>query len=237
MAILVKEIRSPELFSLSAGDTADTALSYLMALGISSAPVVDNHGTLCGMISVRDLVGEREGVTVQERMSVPAVSIRDNATIQEAGELIGTTGHHHLPVVDEYGAPFGMVSSLDVIRGLLGLPTVHPATAPHYDPDTGASWSDDHVLSLEHLDEAPAEAGVFILIRGGMGVQETMEWVESADDMRARLRNILGMPHAQTAHLQRVLAYRELRFRTASIGDAAERERLVRELRAKLPED
>jgi predicted transcriptional regulator len=234
MAILVKEIRSPELFSLSAEDTADSALSYLLALGISSAPVIDGQGKLCGIVSLRDLIGEHKGAVIAQCMSAPPVSIHDHATIHEAGELIGTTGHHHLPVVDASHAPIGMVSSLDVIRGLLGLPAVHPATSPHYDPETGASWSDDHILSLEHLEEAPSEAGVLVLIRGGMGVEESMEWVESTSDLRARIRDILASNQAQPVGLQRVLAFRELRFRTASIPTAAERERLVTALAARL---
>lgn len=238
MAKLVREIQSPELFSLSPGDSLDNALAYLMALGISSAPVVDETGHLRGIISLRDLLQrERDGVTVAQQMSTPAVSVGQDATIEDAGELIGRTGHHHLPVVDERGVPVGMVSSLDVIRGLLGQPAAHPATSPHYDPDTGVAWTDDHIFSQESLEDVPEAPGVFALIRGGSGAEESMVWIETANNVRSRLRDIIVHPERQTLRLQRVLAFRELRFRTAEVLDTSRRERLATTLLGKLRDE
>ena len=43
------------------------------------------------------------------------------ATIQEAARRIGETGHHRLVVVDARDRPVGIVSSLDIVRGLIGM--------------------------------------------------------------------------------------------------------------------
>lgn len=230
MAILVEEIMSREVFSLLPDESVDRALSYILALGITGAPVIDRSGQLRGMISLRDLLPDRHGDTVGDRMSSPAVSISAKTPIAEAGRLIGETGYHRLVVTDVHGMPAGVVSAIDVVRGMIGLPAVHPATSPHYDPSTGVSWSDDRLLELDRVEAAPEEPGVFVLVRGGAGVEESIVWVESATNVRRRLIDILARRTQQTAELQRVLALRGLRFRTARVDDASQRERLVMSL-------
>lgn len=227
MAVLVEEIMTREVFSLLPSESVESALSYILALGITGAPVIDDKGELIGVVSMRDLLQDRHGDTVGERMSTPVVVVSARAPITEAGKLIGETGYHRLVVMGAGGLPIGVVSSVDVVRGLLGLPAVHPATSPHYDPETGVSWSDDRDLQFERVEAAPEGSGVFLLVRGGAGVEETIVWAEATNNVRRRLIDILAIPEQQSAELRRVLALRKLRFRTASVDDPSQRERLV----------
>jgi CBS domain-containing protein len=227
MAILIEEIMSREVFSLLPSEDVESARAYILALGITGAPVINDSGELVGMISLRDLLHDRHGDTVGERMNTPALSVTAKAPISEAGKLIGETGYHRLVVTDEAARPVGIVSAIDVVRGLVGLPAAHPATSPHYDPSTGVSWTDDRVLELDRAEAAPDGPGLLVLVRGGAGVEESVVWAESAGNVRRRLIDILSLPSHQSVQLQRVLAFRELRFRAARVDDPSQRERLV----------
>lgn len=230
MAVLVEEIMNLEVFTLRPDESADDALSYVLALGITGAPVVDNDDELVGMISLRDLLGDRKGTTIGERMTSPAVTVSQRSPISEAGKLMGETGYHRLAVTDDGGRLVGVLSTIDVVRGLIGLPATHPSTFPHYDPETGVTWTDDHALEFERVEAAPDGPGVLALVRGGSGIRESIVWVEVASHMRRRLIDLLSLPAEQTLMLRKVLAFKELRFRAASIADPGDRERVALKL-------
>ncbi|MCG8416317.1 MAG: CBS domain-containing protein [Proteobacteria bacterium] len=234
MAVVVKEIMNRELLTLRPDEEPGDALSYVLALGVTGAPVVDEYGALVGMISLRDLMGDRRGDTIGDRMTRPAVSVSQSVSISEAGKLMGETGYHRLAVTDDSGQVVGVLSTLDVIRGLLGMPAVHPSTFPHFDPETGVIWSDDHLFEFERVEAAPDAPGVVALIQGGIGTPETIVWAEAASDVRRRLIDLLSMPEQQNFRLRKVLALKRLRFRTALATDAGERERLVTKLLAEM---
>lgn len=224
MAVLVEEIMNRELFTVRPGDTAGLALRCLLLLGITGAPVVDENHRPVGMISVRDFVGRKAGETVRERMSVPVVSALAKTSIQEAGRLLAESGYHRLVAVDADGKAVGMVSSLDVVRGLLGLPAAHPATFPHYDKRTGLTWTEDRILSFERVEAAPDDPGLLVLVLGGAGVHERIVWAEASVNVRGRLIEMLAQPSAQPSHLVAWLGRPELRFRTAKVVDPEQRE-------------
>ena len=120
MARTVNEIKNPELFSLRPSDSAEEALSQLAALDISGAPVIGDDRRPVGAISFRDLI-RRQGATVAECMSGPAVTISAESSVQEAAGKLAERGLHRLVVVDDTGRAIGVVSTLDVLRGMLNL--------------------------------------------------------------------------------------------------------------------
>ena len=237
MATLVKEIMNPELFSLRPADPVDGALGGILAMGITGAPVLDGDGRPIGMLSLRDVVGRREGDTAADRMTAPATVIRADAPISEAGRMLAETGRHRLVVVDGSGRASGIVSALDVLRGLLGLPAVHPAPFPHLDMETGLVWSDDVPLDLEHLDVAPERAGLLGLVHGGAGQPERVVWAEATNDLHGRLAEMLSRPQTDQPLLEWWLSRGFLRFRFADAEDSEKKARALRRLlhRARLP--
>jgi CBS domain-containing protein len=157
-----------------------------------------------------------------------------SASLESAGEALTKTESHHLVVVDSAGKAVGMVSAVDVLRGLLGIPARHPAGFPHFDGELGVSWTDDTVLAPGNLDEAPEGPGVIVLVRGGRGIVETPVWAEASLHVRTRLEELLSIPQDDAPALAAILARGSLRFRAASVPDAARRERIVGTLRERL---
>lgn len=230
MALLVDEVMNHELFSVSPETRAGDAIGYLLALGISTCPVIDADDRGVGMIALRDLLGAHdvEGQSVvADSMTRPLATIPAGATIAEAAQRLGETGYHHLVAVDESDAPVGMVSTLDVIRGLIGMPAGHPSTFPHYDRVFGVTWSDDARLTAERVSAAPAARGVLALIAGGAGRRERIVWAELTGNLRARLRALLFEPAEQPTVLHYWLEIGDLRFRVAELADSELGRRLV----------
>jgi CBS domain-containing protein len=154
--------------------------------------------------------------------------ISSDASISEAGRRLAETGYHRLVVIDEQRRAVGVVSALDVVRALLGRPVVHPTPFPHYDRDTDLTWTDDTDLELGKLDAAPAGPGLLALIYGGAFVPERIVWVESCDDVRARLKQMLTLP--QEPGLAAWLDRRPLRYRAAAVADRRRRRRELERL-------
>lgn len=235
MARLVSEIMNSEVFHLRPDDEIDHALRYLEGLGISGAPVMDRSGELVGVVSLKDLI-KRGGARVSERMSHPAVSVGPRDSIQLAAALVAEGGYRRLPVVDEQGALVGVVSALDLLRGLLGVPVTHPDAFPHYDRETGLNWTDDRRLELDQLDTAPDGPGILMLRVGGKGASERALWSEPSRNVRQRLYELLQEPERHPM-LQRLLQRHpgQLRFRVASLPDPAVRHRALSDAYALRP--
>lgn len=232
MSSRVREIMNPELFSVRLGDATSDVSNGMLALGVSGAPVLDDRGRPLGVVSLRDLV-ECTGARAGDVMTSPAVTIEGDARIAEAGHRVAETGRHRLVVVDGEGRAIGVVSAVDVIRGLLGLPTAHPAAFPHLDAETRLTWTDDVSLDLDHLDLAPDGPGLLQLVHGGAGLSERVVWVESCENVYTRLTDMLAEPQTDQPVLSWWLAQKPMRFRAAAAADPVERGKALEVLRAR----
>ncbi|MBX7077863.1 MAG: CBS domain-containing protein [Nannocystaceae bacterium] len=216
MAVAVSEIMNHEVFSVRAGDQATKVMQHLMALGITGAPVLEADGRPVGFVSLRDLVGAPESAHVLSRMSAPVESVVEHASIREVAERMSETARQHLVVVDAHGHAVGVVSTLDVIRGLIGRPAPHPEAFPHFDPRTGVSWSNDAQLSFAAVESAPAGPGLFVLIDAQPGHANRIVWSEGTDNLHVRLRDLLATPASAPPHLVDAAVSGRLWFRWAS---------------------
>lgn len=235
MARAVNEIMNTELFGVRPEDPVQEALGYILALGISGAPVIDPWGRPVGMVSLRDLVKEQGGSQVKDRMVTPPSILEQEDTIDQAARYLGERLLHRAPVVNKQGIAVGIVSTLDLVQALVGLPVVHPSSFPHYDRETGISWSDDVALDEEHAPRAAAGPGVLVLRAGGVGMAETDVWVEAVQDVRARVDDLLGLPQDDLDVARLLEVYRgRLRFRSAWVPDAIKRRQVAEALRSKL---
>jgi hypothetical protein len=130
-------------------------------------------------------------------------------------------------VVDGDRRAVGVVSALDIVRGLVGVPARHPRGFPHFDVAAGVSWTDDAPLDLLHAEAAPNGPGVLALVYGRAGVAERVTWAESCSNVRSRIYALLKEPPFDMPALARAVAEGHLRFRAAWIADDAERERVL----------
>ncbi len=231
MARTVAEVMNHEVVSVREDTSPASVRDAVLAMGITAVPVLDGDGRPVGVLSLRDLVFSENA---PPRISRPAAVVKGTASLEAAGETLARTDYHHLVVVDDGGKAIGMVSAVDLLRGLLGVPARHPAAFPHVDRDLNVSWTDDDVLDPEHLSCAPEGAGVIVLSRGGRGATEGPVWVEACVRVHTRLEELLSIPQSDTPALAAVLKHGHLRFRAAAVADAAHRDRVVASLHERI---
>ncbi|MGW4564589.1 CBS domain-containing protein [Streptomyces sp. NPDC004561] len=108
---------------------------------VSAVPVVEDHGRVVGVVSEADLLSKEEfrdraparfertsrrsdlakakGMTAEELMSAPAVTVRPDDTLSQAARLMAVHRAKRLPVVDDEGCLCGVVSRGDLLKGFL----------------------------------------------------------------------------------------------------------------------
>jgi CBS-domain-containing membrane protein len=118
----VSEFMSRELLYLSQDARVDVARSHILDFGVTAVPVLDDEHRPIGVVSLRDLVHGRG----RPQMSSPAHTIPADTPVEQAARTVAETNMHHLVVVDTTGRAVGMLSALDLLRALVGLPAAPP---------------------------------------------------------------------------------------------------------------
>uniref|UniRef100_A0A7S1MNN4 CBS domain-containing protein n=1 Tax=Alexandrium catenella TaxID=2925 RepID=A0A7S1MNN4_ALECA len=123
------------------------AVDLLVVHDRTAAGVVDDEGTLQGVLTENDMVLAyggglgaatavrswlRSGFARMPRAEVPELSVRPSTTLLEAAARMrshadGETACHHLVVLDEEGRFHGVLSSLDLARAICALQTLRGA--------------------------------------------------------------------------------------------------------------
>ena len=84
--------------------------------GIHAIPVLEDDGTISGIISSSDLVACHDESLTAADIKSPKVHIAiPNHRIQDAANMMLKNDWHHLVVMEE-GEVIGMVSTMDIIR-------------------------------------------------------------------------------------------------------------------------
>jgi CBS domain-containing protein len=112
----VRDYMNPHMLYLRSGNRVELALRPILDFGLTAVPILDEEYFPVGIVSLRDLV---DGA----RRARPTVvhTILVSSSLTEAAIALATHDLHHLVVVDENGKAVGMLSSLDIVRGLAGL--------------------------------------------------------------------------------------------------------------------
>ena len=107
---------------------ASEAERLLKTNRVSGLPVVDGAAVV-GMISLTDLVVARSSamisgnwarMRVRHLMASPAVTVHAAESASRAAELMVGRHIHRLVVIDDDGVPTGVLTSLDLVRLLVG---------------------------------------------------------------------------------------------------------------------
>lgn len=84
--------------------------------GVSAAPVLEEDGTITGIVTSSDLVrAANEASTVQDIMSDRIHIVMKNNRLKDAANMMVKNDVHHLVVMED-GAVVGMLSALDVVK-------------------------------------------------------------------------------------------------------------------------
>ncbi|HVY49865.1 MAG TPA: CBS domain-containing protein [Minicystis sp.] len=130
--MIASDIMTPNPVALAATSTVRQAVRLLETLEVRHLPVVDEEGTLVGMVSDRDLRGltlpafsEGEHVgqvrtaldaSIADIMTGGVVSADVETDVEEIVSLMLENRIGAVPIVDGDGALVGIVSYVDVLR-------------------------------------------------------------------------------------------------------------------------
>ena len=120
----VKEIMTPSPACCQEHTPLADVAKTMVGRDCGSVPVVRDDGrTLAGMITDRDMVvrGIAEGrnpltLNARDAMTSPAISIREDASLDDCTDLMETNKVRRVPVVDAAGAVVGIVAQADIAR-------------------------------------------------------------------------------------------------------------------------
>lgn len=118
-----ESIMQKDVISIGDQDSALKAALLMRHHNIGFLPVCDSAGRAVGVITDRDLAirlcaenGSPAGTAVEDLMSKDLVSCQPHDLLERAEELMAKHGKQRILVLDEVGAPVGIVSLVDVIE-------------------------------------------------------------------------------------------------------------------------
>lgn len=84
--------------------------------GINAAPVIDDDGTISGIVSTSDIIScQDKSMPVKDVMSDFVHIVVPNNRVKDAARMMVKHGVHHL-VVMEHAKVVGMLSSMDIMK-------------------------------------------------------------------------------------------------------------------------
>ena len=122
--MLVRDIMTSSVLTLAPDMTLKDAAASLATLGVSGAPVCDAKGECIGVFTKSDVVGPMGdghidlSCPIKSFMTAKPLTVSANAEVHEAVHVMADQGVHRLMVLDESGVLVGIVTPMDVLRGI-----------------------------------------------------------------------------------------------------------------------
>jgi len=121
----VNNIMAKKLITFQPDMHVRAAIESLLKHKISGAPVVDENGTLIGVLSeidcmptiIQDLYYSDSGGSVRDFMSTEITTVNSNMGLVDLAEIFQKKHFRRLPVVDN-GILVGQVSRRDVLKAI-----------------------------------------------------------------------------------------------------------------------
>jgi len=116
----VESIMNPNPVYVTIYDKLPKILETMVLRNVGVIPVVMDDGSIWGIITehdlVRELVEKKVGVKVAEVMTKEVITIGSSSSIKEAAERMVKYGIRRLPVVEDDGSIWGIVTAKDIVR-------------------------------------------------------------------------------------------------------------------------
>jgi CBS domain-containing protein len=125
--LLVADVMTIDPIVVSADAPVEEAARLFHGFSVSGLPVVDQAGSLVGVISQTDLIAlydsaigrliraRDSGLRVGQLMSSPAITIRMTGSLRDAARSMRDNHVHRLVALDETGRPVGVISASDFV--------------------------------------------------------------------------------------------------------------------------
>lgn len=124
--MIVKKFMTPNPVTISPDENVNDAFHILLEHRFRQAPVVED-GKLIGIVTDRDLRTAlfqtylESDLTVGDVMRAGPVTTSENANIKEAAQIMCESKFNALPVLSRAGDLVGIITTTDILRGLLKL--------------------------------------------------------------------------------------------------------------------
>lgn len=159
--MLAKDVMSDGVLSVGADASVLEAARLLVNCKVSAMPVVDEVGVMTGIVSEADLMGNAEDYVprrdgrptrkVTDVMTNDVVTASEDTPIAQIARLMKARNIKRIPILKN-GAVVGIVSRVDILRGLISLSHDGGQAHPAYRRDSelrreayaacqGRSWS------------------------------------------------------------------------------------------------
>jgi predicted transcriptional regulator len=114
----IEEIMSSPVVVTRKGTLIKHTKELLNRKTINAIPVLDEEGTIEGIISSSDIAKSHdETLKVEDLMTSQVHIVLKNNRVKDAAQIMAKHQVHHLVVMEE-GKVIGMVSSLDLLKAL-----------------------------------------------------------------------------------------------------------------------
>ena len=145
--------------SIKAKATLKEALAIMSEYRISGVPVIDDQGTLIGILTNRDLRFENDySKNVEELMTkMPLITVKKGTTLDDAEAIFRTNKVEKLPIVDEHNKLAGLITIKDLKKR---------QEYPHANKDSFGRLRVGAAIGVGQLERARAlmEAGADVLV-------------------------------------------------------------------------
>lgn len=124
-----KDVMSDAILSVSSDASVLEAAKLLVNCRVSAMPVVNEDGTMAGIVSEADLIGETRDYVetngapvrrVAEVMTRDVITAPEDTPLDQLAGLMKARNIKRIPILKD-GAVVGIVSRVDVLRGLISL--------------------------------------------------------------------------------------------------------------------
>jgi CBS domain-containing protein len=138
----IKDVMTTDVVTVGPNDSLKQVASILAERGISGLPVVDEAGSLLGVVSEADILFKERGPTqrrggllawllepdgaqkleartAEQAMTAPARTIGPDRQVSEAAGRMLEEHVNRLPVVDDQGKLLGIVTRADLVRAFV----------------------------------------------------------------------------------------------------------------------
>lgn len=121
----VRDFMSPNVISIEPEAEIMRAVHLLVSKDISGLPVVNDQGTLVGILTERDCIKvalqagyfDELGGQVAQFMSTPVTTVDPDTPLMDLAELFAQSAFRRCPVIDN-GRLVGLICRRDILRAL-----------------------------------------------------------------------------------------------------------------------
>lgn len=138
------DVMSDGVLSVSAEASVLEAARLLINCRVSAMPVVDQAGVMVGIVSEMDLMGDAEDYTaasngrpprkVRDVMTRDVITAGTDTPIEQIARQMKVSNIKRIPILKD-GAIVGIVSRVDILRGLISLSHEGNGSKPGYRRD------------------------------------------------------------------------------------------------------